>query len=420
MQARSLARDAGRGDNTLRESGERAIHMPREANPWLVLTGLALGVLVTNGFGRFAYGLILPAMRADLGWSYAQAGWLNTANALGYILGALATMLALRRIAPAPLFAAGLVVTALALVATGLVPALWWQSLWRFLTGLAGALSFATAGALAARLWAGDARRNALGIGILFGSGGGMAIVLAGATLPPMLAQGGDSAWPWAWIIVGGLSLGCVPLGLWSALKAPPVPPRVAGTAPLPVWRMLPELAGYAGFGLGYIVYLTFLSAWMAEQAAGPLQVALVWVLLGSCITLSPVLWRGIFARNAGGKPLALVLTGIAAGSALPVLWPGLPGLVASACVFGACVFMAPSAVTNFARQNLPPESWGSAISLFTLVFAVAQTLGPVAAGALGDRAGSIGVSLLAAAGLLLAGALAATRQDRLPEQTKT
>ena len=50
--------------------------MPKTAspNPWLVLTGLSLGVLVTNGFGRFAYGLILPAMRADLDWSYAQAG----------------------------------------------------------------------------------------------------------------------------------------------------------------------------------------------------------------------------------------------------------------------------------------------------------------------------------------------------------
>ena len=61
--------------------------------PWLVLAGLALGVTVTNGFARFAYGLILPAMQSDLGWNYAQAGWLNTANALGYIAGAVVTML---------------------------------------------------------------------------------------------------------------------------------------------------------------------------------------------------------------------------------------------------------------------------------------------------------------------------------------
>lgn len=383
-------------------------------NPWLVLTGLALGVLVTNGFGRFAYGLILPAMRADLDWTYAQAGWLNTANAAGYVVGAVGTMLALRRVGPAPLFALGLGATVVALLATGLVPALWWQSLWRFATGLAGALSFSTAGALAAALWPQDPRRNALGIAILFGSGGGGAIVLSGATLPAMLALWGDGAWPWTWAIVGTLSALCLPMGLWAARASGAGAPSGAAIAPLPLRAMAPELAGYAGFGLGYIVYLTFLSAWMAEQDASVLSVALVWVLVGSCITVSPLMWRGVFARHATGRPLAMVMCGIAVGSALPVLWPGLAGLVVSAVVFGTCVFMAPGAVTSFTRHNLPPQAWGRAISLFTVVFAVAQTIGPWAAGLLGDAAGSIGASLLAASAVLSVGAALASRQGAL------
>ena len=72
--------------------------------PWLVLAGLALGVTVTNGFARFAYGLIVPAMQSDLGWNYAQAGWLNTANALGYIAGAVLTMFLIGRYPAASLF----------------------------------------------------------------------------------------------------------------------------------------------------------------------------------------------------------------------------------------------------------------------------------------------------------------------------
>ena len=383
-------------------------------NPWLVLLGLSLGVLVTNGFGRFAYGLILPAMRADLNWTYAQAGWLNTANAAGYVLGAVGTMVMVRRIAPGRLFVWGLVATVAAILATGAIHALWWQSLWRFATGVAGALSFSTAGTLAARLFADNPRHNALGIAILFGSGGGGAIVLAGATLPPMLALHGDAAWPWAWVIVGTMSALCLPLGLWAARAAPAPAPTRVGAVPLPLRRMLPELAGYAGFGLGYIVYLTFLSAWMAEQSASPVKVALIWILVGTSITLSPLLWRGVFARHADGKPLALVLTGIATGSALPVLWPGTAGLIASALVFGACVFMAPGAVTNFARQNLPADSWGRGIGLFTGVFAVAQTIGPWGAGWLGDLTGSIGHSLLAASALLLCGAALALLQRRL------
>lgn len=383
-------------------------------NPWWVLTGLTLGVLVTNGFGRFAYGLILPAMRAEMGWTYAQAGWLNTANAMGYILGAVATMVLIRRVGASTLFAFGLVATALALAATGAWPALWWQSLWRFLTGVTGALSFSTAGALAAALWPHDPRRNAMGIAILFGTGGGMAILLAGATVPAMLAGWGDGAWHWAWVGIGVAALACLPLGLAAARATRVGAQSGPAPAPLPWRRMLPELAGYAAFGLGYIVYLTFLSAYMVERGTSVVQIVLVWVLLGAFITASPFLWRGIFARHADGRPLAMVLTGIAVGSALPVVWAGQTGMVVSAMVFGASVFMAPGAVTNFTRQNLPPAAWGRAIGLFTVVFAVAQTAGPWAAGLLGDLAGGIGVSLLAAAAVLLAGAGVALTQRRL------
>ncbi|MCW9041820.1 MAG: YbfB/YjiJ family MFS transporter, partial [Pseudopelagicola sp.] len=135
---------------------------PQPSRPWLALSGLALGVTVTNGFARFAYGLLLPAMKSEMGWNYAQAGWLNTANALGYIVGAILTMLLIRKISPSHLFAFGLVTTAISLMATGLDAALYWQTLWRGLAGVFGAMSFATAGVLAAQLFQDDPRRNAL------------------------------------------------------------------------------------------------------------------------------------------------------------------------------------------------------------------------------------------------------------------
>lgn len=387
------------------------------SRPWWVLAGLALGVTVTTGFARFAYGLVLPAMKSEMGWTYAQAGWLNTANALGYIVGATLTMLLIRRIPPARLFAFGMVTTTLALLATGLSAALWWQTLWRIAAGILGALSFSTAGALAAGLFQGDARRNALAIAILFGSGGGLGIVLAGAALPLMLQAWGPASWPLGWIVIGAISLAFVPLSLWAALQLrAPVQARQDKATPLPVRRMMPEMAGYAGFGLGYIVYLTFLSAWMTEQRASAGFIALVWVVLGTSICLSPFVWRRVLARHASGLPLALILTCIAVGSALPVVLPNGPVLLVSAVVFGLSVFMAPGAVTNFARHNLPPQAWGRAISLFTLIFAVAQTAGPYGAGLVGDLFGNIGISLLAAAGLLLVGAALALLQRPLQQ----
>ena len=59
----------------------------------LIALGLSAGAAVALGFSRFAYGLLLPPMRADLGWSYAEAGALNTANGAGYIVGTNANFL---------------------------------------------------------------------------------------------------------------------------------------------------------------------------------------------------------------------------------------------------------------------------------------------------------------------------------------
>ncbi|TNF65154.1 MAG: YbfB/YjiJ family MFS transporter, partial [Rhodobacteraceae bacterium] len=341
-------------------------------------------------------------------------GWLNTANALGYVCGAVLTLVLLRRIGPARLFAFGVWSTAIALFCTGLNESLVAQSLWRFAAGLLGAMSFATGGALAAGLFFDRPRLNALSIAIYFGVGGGSGVVLAGIFIPTVLELHGPSAWAWGWIAIGVASFAMCPLSLWAARQMRPASGGAPRAAPVPLRRMLGELAGYAGFGLGYIVYLTFIAAWMTAQQATGLQIAAVWTLVGLSICASPFVWRGVFARFDNGVPLALILTNIAIGSSLPVLWPTLTGLLISAVIFGLSVFQAPGAITNFSRRNLPQDSWGAAISLFTIVFAVSQTLGPVGAGLIGDRAGSIGASLLVASGVLLTGAVCAALQRPL------
>lgn len=382
---------------------------------WLALFGLCLGMGVTNGFARFAYGLILPAMRAELGWSYAQAGWLNTANALGYLAGAVVTLVLVSRFSVAALYALGMVATALALLATGFSEAFWWQTAWRFAAGLFGALSFSTSGALAAQLFADDPRRNSLAIALLFGFGGGLGIILVGASLPAMLAILGPSSWPMAWTLVGVASIAFLPMGLWAGwVLRPPQRTTARMKVTLPLRRMLPELVGYGSFGMGYIVYFTFLGSWMKAQAVSPLLAGLAWVLIGVCLGLSPFLWRGVFARFRGGAPLAMILTGITVGVWLPLVLPGDTGLILSALVFGFCVFMSPGAITNFTRHNLPPESWGVSISLFTVIFATTQTIGPIAAGWIGDTTGDIGNALLAAGAVLATGAVISCLQRPL------
>lgn len=385
---------------------------------WLILLGLLLGVTVTNGFARFAYGLMLPAMQTQMEWNYAQAGWLNTVNALGYILGAVSTMLLVQRFASAKLFAFGLITTSIVLFMTGVFPALEAQYALRFFAGTFGAVSFSTAGALASGLFKTDTRLNALSIALLFGTGGGLGIILSGAFIPMLIDALGNDSWPICWIVIGIFSMALTPFGIWSALQVQSSNPVKPNFKELPFLKMLPELSGYACFGFGYIVYLTFLSAWMTAQSINATMITAIWVMLGLCICISPFVWRPVFAKFGNGIPLALILTSIALGSIIPFLSSSFSTLLLSAVIFGSSVFMAPGAITNFTRRNLPQEIWAYAISIFTVIFAISQTLGPYFAGLIGDHFDNIGMGLVTASIILIFGAMVSLFQKELVKQS--
>jgi predicted MFS family arabinose efflux permease len=54
--------------------------------------GIGLGIC------RFSYAWVLPDMRESLGWSYSTAGFMNTINAAGYVIGALSANAMVRRV----------------------------------------------------------------------------------------------------------------------------------------------------------------------------------------------------------------------------------------------------------------------------------------------------------------------------------
>src|SRR4051812_38369336 len=103
---------------------------------------LALAPAVAIGFGRFGYALVLPAMRADLGWTYAQSGALNTANALGYLAGALLTAAVIRRRGLRSVMLSGLAVSVGALLLAGLTHSYPLLLVCRALVGISAAFTF--------------------------------------------------------------------------------------------------------------------------------------------------------------------------------------------------------------------------------------------------------------------------------------
>lgn len=383
--------------------------------PWLVVLGLSLGPAVSNGLARFAYGLILPAMQVDLSWTFTKAGWLNTTNAAGYLLGALVTFALIDSVGPRRIFSMGVVATPVALVGSAIFADLWLQSIFRIAAGVAGAGIFISGGAMAATLFRDAPSRNALAISLYFG-GGGLGMIASGALLPILFDRHGVGAWPMAWLILAGMSALAVWPAIWAARECPePARIHVLVASRLPVMKKLPAVLGYFLFAVGYIVYLTFLVALMQEGAASAELIAACWTLLGLGVIAAPFLWRGVLARSTGGGALALACLATGAATLLPVILPGsIPALIASVVVFGLSFFIAPTAVTSFARKNLDQAAWGRAVGMFTTVFALGQIFGPVLAGLLSDLTGSVAQGMGAASLILLLGAALAALQRPL------
>lgn len=375
--------------------------------PWALSGGAAVSV----GFARFGYALILPAMQTDLQLNYAQAGWLNTANSLGYLLGALLTIYFVSRLGNRTLFTSGVVLTTLSLLANGMTHDFQWLTLFRFLAGFGAAGTFICGGVLSGVLGT-----RAI---VIFFSGGGIGMLLTGAVLPWMFSYTGAAAWPVAWLTVGAI---CLPLSIAAAMAAGTItePGTPGKTAKWPWRTCTPEFIAYFFFGLGYIAYMTFMVAWVKHHIADPARLAattsVMWIILGAMTLVAPVLWRRLFEGRHDGKPMGLALLVLAFGAALPLVLPNLAGIWLSAALVGGSMLMVPSAITGFVKTNLPAPAWGNAMAVATSLFAIGQTIGPVASGWISDLTGSLSIGLAASAGALLLAALLALRQKPLAD----
>jgi predicted MFS family arabinose efflux permease len=369
----------------------------------------ATAIAVVNGFGRFAYALLLPVMREDLAWDYALSGWLNTANSLGYGLGALAGMFMLSRWRPATLFVAGLAITVVTLLLCGITRDLWTMMAWRFATGVGSAWVFACGGALIAAHYNQNAAQSAAAIAIYY-AGGGLGIALSGMLLYPVL--GHDWSWSIGWLVLGLVGL---VFSIWPAKLAMAIGGQTSTVASekLRLTDFSPILTAYFLFGVGYIVYMTFVMAWLREMHLGNAAATGVWLVLGVASMASGYVWRNIMARWWPAHTFAATCICTAVGTALPLLSNSLAVLLVSAVLVGGSFFMTPGSMMALARRTLAPALWAKAMNLFTFIFAIGQGVGPVLAGWIADHRGLDAAMAAGAATLVLAAMLALVQKNK-------
>ena len=359
------------------------------------MTGLA-ALAVAMGIGRFAFTPILPMMQDDSALTMAQAGWLASANYAGYLAGALTAGVRLRAEIAIRM---GLLTIGVATLAMGLTqhfPA--WLAL-RFVAGVASAwvLVFVSSWALERLAVLG---RPGLG-GVVYAGVGSGIVIAGGACLVVIELNGGSRG---AWLALGVLSI-CATAAIWTlvagGLSSSPSPHTASDFRGPEYWRLV---LCYGAFGFGYIIPATFLPAMAKEIVADPRLFGWAWPAFGAAAVVSTLYAARLTARLSHRSAWIGGHLVMALGLIVPLVVPGLAGIVAAALLVGGTFMVITMSGMQEARRAGGPHA-RALMAAMTSAFALGQILGPVTVSLLPQGlspALMLAASILALSALLL------------------
>lgn len=367
-----------------------------------VLMAGVFSQILCLGIARFSYTPLLPLMQDQTWLGDAAGGWLAAINYFGYICGALLAASLTSLEIKDRLYRAGLLLAIVSTAGMAFTESLSWWMLLRFLAGLSSAASMLIASGLILNWLIRHSYRSELGIHF---AGIGVGIVIAALAVELMHSLSFDWREQWLWFAAFGV-LVAIPAWQWL-----PKPEPVAASAPTMADRpptrrfMLLMLAAYFCAGYGYVVTATFIVAFVERQPELAGMGSWVFVFVGLGAAPAVMVWDLITRYTGYLNALLLTLLIQIVGILLPVIYPNLLTVIASALLFGGTFVGSVSLVLTMAGRLYPSQP-AKIMGKMTISYGSAQIIAPALTGSLAAQLGSYNTGLWVAGFFVVVGAL--------------
>nr|MBF0222959.1 MFS transporter [Desulfobulbaceae bacterium] len=388
---------------------------------WHIVWSGLLCIFACLGLGRFALGMLLPAMGENLNLTYSQMGLIGTVNFVGYLVSVLACGPVAKKFGYRKVIFTALMSIGLSMILIGKTKALWLILVLYCLTGMGSGAANVPMMALASAWF--SPKKRGLGTGFMV-IGSGFAILLSGKLIPFINQSGGAEGWRMSWQILGGItvlvslicglvlrnspkSMGLLPFGQRESLD----PTISKQKKPITMKAIAHIGAIYFLFGYTYVIYATFIvTSLIQDRGFSESTAGNFWSWVGLLSIASGPIFGGLSDKIGRKASLIIVFSIQATAYLLAALTLPTPFIYISIGCYGIVAWSIPSIMAALVADFAGPEKTAHVFGLITFIFALGQIAGPAIAGSLAEHSQSFSSSFfMAAIFALFAAVLSAT-----------
>ena len=349
-----------------------------------------LVILATLGLGRFSFGMVLPNMQENLFLNTTQIGFIGTSNFIGYLIGIFFANVLYTKYNTHKLILNTMILQALAMGFMIFFTNYLALSLLYCISGFFCAIVNISIMAHISNIVPKDIRGKVLGIVV---SGSGVAIVLSGQIVPYIQDITTQVPWKVSW------SIFALMIVILASLSQPGIKKHTKHKMPeiklssnkyfyIPSFWKIATL--YMIFGLTYSIFVTyFVKAVIDKYQITNSLSGDFWTILGFASIFSG-LFFGILADKVGAyKTLIFVYFIQTIAHFTLTLDLNSSVIWFSTILFGISVWSIPSLIALLISVHFDVKRTSQILSLVTIIFALCQAIGPVAAGYIYDLTNS-------------------------------